>query len=70
MPRDTSVYWAVTVVSPGGDGVEPYTKRFEFRGEDAEQEARDCRRNAKAHGFDARMVKARAVESSWTPELA
>lgn len=70
MPRDSSVYWAVTVVSPGGDGVEPYTKRFVFRGEGAEAEAQECRRSAKAAGFDAKIVKAKAVESSWTPELA
>jgi hypothetical protein len=70
MPRDHDVYWAVTVTSPGGDGVEPYTHRFEFHGEDAEQKAQDCRRNAKAAGMEAKIVKAKAVKSSWTPELA
>jgi hypothetical protein len=70
VPREYSVYWAVTVKSPGGDGVEPYERRFEFRGETAEQDAQDCRRKAKAAGLDARIVKAKAVNSSWTPELA
>lgn len=70
--RDTTVYWAVTVTMPEdrAAGVTGYSRRFEFRGEDAEDEAQDCFRRAKAAGLQARKVKARAVDSSWTPELA
>lgn len=78
--RVYDVYWTVVVKSPAekvrlGDDVDPgvipaYERRFEFHGETAEQDAQDCRRRAKAAGLEARMAKARAVESSWTPELA
>ena len=78
--REYAVYWVVVVRMPGqkvrsDDDVEPvvipsYEKRFEFHGETAEADAQDCRRQAKAAGLEARLTKAKPVQSSWTPELA
>ena len=77
MARDLSVYWVVIVSMRAekvriDDSLEAavipaYEKRFEFRGDDAEREARDCRRQAKAAGFDTRIAKAKAVSGSWEP---
>jgi hypothetical protein len=78
--REYTVYWVVVVRMPGqkvrsDDDIEAvtipsYEKRFEFHGELAEVEAQECRRKAKAAGLEARVTKAKPVQSSWTPELA
>jgi len=67
--REYSAYWTVTVKISGG-GSKSYEKRFEFRGETAEADAQDCYRRAEAVGLQARITKAKAVQSSWEPELA
>ncbi len=68
MSRDYTVYWVVYVTLPGAssrqEGEEPvktppYSKRFEFRGELAEEEAIACHEKAKKHGLESRITKAR-----------
>ena len=68
--RSTELYWAVTVTLPKEDLVQGYTKRFEFRGENAERDALDCDRRAREQGFETKIVKARVHAAARESKLA